>query len=277
MQDIHKGYTTVDQANDVIFLFRFLDVADTVPAIQEYRQQMLDLAPVLPGRRVLDVGCGIGHMALRFAESVGPAGHVVGIDKSEIFIREAQRRAQQRNLAVEFKVGDANHLDLPDQSMDLCWTERVLMYLEQPEQALDEMVRVLKPGGQLIMFDFDYDATIIDVKNRELTRRIVRILSNSVPSSWIGRQAQRLFKERGLEEVKAVIRVIRTNFTPYKMVFGGTLNQAVKDGLLEAEELAGWWAELEQAERAGTFFVGSPGLIVYGRKRINGYRSSRSD
>lgn len=266
MQDIHKGYSTVDQANDVIFLFRFLDVADTVPAIQEYRQQMLDVAPVKPGQRVLDVGCGVGHMALRFAENVGTAGEVIGIDKSEIFIREAQRRATQRGLTVEFKVGDAQHLDVPDQSIDLCWTERVLMYLEQPEQAIDEMVRVLKPGGQLIMFDFDYDATIIDGKNRELTRRIVRILSDSVPSSWVGRQAQRLFKERGLEEVKTTIPVIRTNFMPYKMVFGGTLSQAVQDGLLEAEELAGWWRDLEQAEQAGTFFVVSPGFIVYGCK-----------
>ncbi|HEY0739488.1 MAG TPA: methyltransferase domain-containing protein [Herpetosiphonaceae bacterium] len=266
MQDIHRGYSTVDQANDVIFLFRFLDVADTVPAIQEYRQKMLDLAPMLPGQCVLDVGCGVGHMALRFAEIVGSSGQVVGIDKSEIFIREAQRRAQQRNLAVDFKVGDAQQLDLPDQSVDLCWTERVLMYVENPEQALDEMIRVLKPGGQLIIFDFDYDATIIDVKNRDLTRRIVRILSDSVPSSWIGRQAQRLFKERGLQEVQATIPVIRTNFTPYKMVFGGTLSQAVKDGLLDAEELDGWWRELEQSEQAGTFFVGSPGFIVYGRK-----------
>lgn len=266
MQDIHKGYSTVDQAADVIFLFRFLDVADTVPAIQEYRQQMLDLAPMNPGHHILDVGCGIGHMALRFAERVGSSGQVFGIDKSEIFIREAQRRATQRGLAVEFKVGDAQQLDLPDQSIDLCWTERVLMYLEQPDQALDEMVRVLKPGGQMIMFDFDYDATIIDGKNRDLTRRIVRLLSDSVPSSWIGRQAQRLFKERGLEDVKTTIPVIRTNFMPYKMVFGGTLSQAVQDGRLDAEELDGWWRDLEQAERAGTFMVVSPGFIVYGRK-----------
>lgn len=266
MQDIHRGYSTVDQANDVIFLFRFLDLADMVPAIQEYRQQMLDLAPITPGQRVLDVGCGIGHMALRFAESVGPSGQVFGIDKSEVFIREAHRRAQQRNLAVEFKVCDAQQIDLPDQSIDICWIERVLMYVERPEQVIDEMVRVLKPGGRLIMFDFDYDATIIDVRNRELTRRIVRILSDSVPSSWIGRQAQRLFKERGLQAVQVGIPVIRTNFMPYKMVFSGTLSQAVKDGLLEAEELDGWWRELEQAEQAGTFFVVSPGFIVCGCK-----------
>lgn len=266
MQDIHKGFRTVDQASDVNFLFQFLDAADANPSVQNYRRRMLDLAPVTAGKRVLDVGCGLGNIVLQLTESVGSEGEVVGIDKSEAFIREAQRRTEERGLTAQFQVGDAHHLDLPDQSFDVCRTERTLMYLEHPEQAIDEMIRVLKPGGDLVIFEFDYDSTVIDTADRELKRRIVRILSGSVPNSAIGSQAQRLFKERGLQDVQATALLLESNFAGYKMVFGGTLDQAVERGELDAAELAAWWAELEQAEQNGTFFVGLLGFVVYGRK-----------
>ena len=266
MQDIHKGFHTVDQSTDVNFLFQFLDVADATPSVRGYRQQMLNLLPVAPGQRILEVGCGIGTIAMQLAETVGEPGQVLGIDKNEVFIREAQRRASSRNLPVEFQVGDANQLDLPDASFNVARTERTLMYLENPGQALDELVRVLKPGGEIVIFEFDYDSTVIDTADRQLKRRIVRILSDSVPSSPIGRQAKRLFKERGLEDVKVIPQLLESNFAGYKMVFGGTLDKAVERGELGADELAAWWAELEQAEQNDSFFVGLLGFVVYGRK-----------
>jgi ubiquinone/menaquinone biosynthesis C-methylase UbiE len=266
MQDIHKGFHTIDQSTDVEFLFRFLDVADATESVQGYRRQMLRQAPVAAGQRILDVGCGIGFSAMQLAEALDSSGQVVGVDKNAVFIREAQRRADARSLPVEFRVGDAKRLDLPDHSFDLCRSERTLMYLEQPEQAIDELVRVLKPGGTLAIFEFDYDSTVIDAPNRDLTRRIVRILSDSVPSSAIGRQAPRLFRERGLVDVTVTPQLLTSNFAGYKMVFGGTLDQAAQRGELHAEELTGWWAALEQAEQAGNFFVGLLGFVVSGRK-----------
>ncbi|HEX6292406.1 MAG TPA: methyltransferase domain-containing protein [Herpetosiphonaceae bacterium] len=266
MQDIHQGFRTVDQTTDVDFLFRFLDVADATESVRGYRQRMLDLTPTAPGQRILDVGCGIGTVAMQLAEAVGSSGQVVGVDKNEVFIREAQRRAVERSLPVAFQVGDAARLELPDQSFDVVRTERTLMYLDQPERALDEMMRVLRPGGQIVIFEFDYDGTMIDAPNRELTRRIVRIISDSVASSSIGRQAQRLFKERGLQEVTVIPQLLTSNFAGYKMVFGGTLEQAVQTGQLDAAELADWWSSLEQAEQAGHFFVGLLGFVVYGHK-----------
>jgi SAM-dependent methyltransferase len=266
MQDIHKGFHTVDRSTDVEFLFRFLDVADATPSVQGYRRQMLSQVPVHAGQRILDVGCGIGFTAMQLAEALGPSGQVVGVDKNEVFIHEAQRRAAARDLPVEFRVGEATRLNLPDQSFDVCRTERTLMYLEQPERGIDELLRVLKPGGSLAIFEFNYDATVIDAPGRELTRRIVRIISDSVPSSAIGRQAPRLFRERGVQDVTVTPQLLTSNFAGYKMVFGGTLDQAVERGELDAEELAAWWRALEQAEEAGNFFVGLLGFVVSGRK-----------
>ena len=64
------------------------------------------------------------------------------------------------------QIGDARRLDFDAQSFDLCRTERVLMYVDQPEQVLDEMLRVLRPGGMLAFFEFDYEAMIVDAPDR---------------------------------------------------------------------------------------------------------------
>jgi hypothetical protein len=109
---------------------------------------------------------------------------------------------------------------------------------------------------------------VVDSPDRLLTRRIGQIVDSSVPSSWIGRQAPRLFHERGLEQVTAVPHLVTGPYNGYKLTYGGTLDQAVRNGQLSAEELAGWWKELEQAEQRGQFFGGLFGFIVYGRKPV---------
>ena len=269
MQDIHQGFRTVDQTTDVEFLYRFLDRVHTNESVQTYHRLMLDLAPVVAGQRILEIGCGIGTIALQLAEQVGPSGYVLGIDKNEEFIREAQRRASSRQLPVAFQVGDANQLELPDASFDGARAERTLMYLENPGQALDELVRVLKPGGEIVIFEFDYDVAVIDTSDRELKHRIARLLGDSVASAGVGRQAQRLFKERGLKDVAAMPHLLRADLATFKIVFGALLNQAVQRGEFESAEVVGWWAELEQAEQNDTFFVGLLGFVVYGRKPAN--------
>jgi SAM-dependent methyltransferase len=222
-------------------------------------------SPPTPGQRILDVGCGIGHTALRLAQLVGATGQVVEIDKSEIFIHEARRRAAERSLPLEYQVSDAQRLAFPQHNFDVCRTERVLMYIEHPEQVLDEMMRVLRPGGALVLFEFDYDGMVVDAPDQALTRQIGRIIADSVASGWIGRQVPRLLRDRGLCEIMILPQMVLTPYPMYRRVVGGTLDQAVQAGQLAAEEAAMWWRALEQAAAAGQFFAGFPGFIVSGR------------
>jgi ubiquinone/menaquinone biosynthesis C-methylase UbiE len=266
MQDIHRGFQDLNQATEVEFFLRFLDGVDALESIQAYRQRMLDLCPPTDGQRILDVGCGVGHTALRLAQAVGPQGRVVGIDKSEAFIIEAQRRAAAFSLPLEYQVGDAYHLPFPAHNFDICRTERMLMYLDHPHQVLDEMVRVLRPRGFLLIFEFDYEGIVVDALDQVLTRRIGRILADSVPSRWIGRQAPRLFRERGLQEVRVIPHMVLAPYAIYKRVVNGTMDQAVQAGQLAAAEVATWWSALERTEAAGNFLAGFLGFIVSGRK-----------
>lgn len=162
MPDMHKGFQDTGQTSDAQTFFDFLDAADSVESVQAYRRLMLDLRPIAAGDRVLDVGCGIGHSALRMATMVGRDGNVVGVDKSATLIAEARRRAGGRPLPAQFRVGDARNLEFPPHSFDLCRAERMLMYLDDAGLAVNEMLRVTRPGGELALFEFDYDGIVVD-------------------------------------------------------------------------------------------------------------------
>jgi ubiquinone/menaquinone biosynthesis C-methylase UbiE len=166
MSSLHQGFQATDQPADTEVIFGWLDRMNASPLILQVKQQMLEVRPVGEGDQVLDVGCGLGHEVFRLAELVGRPGRMTGIDANSAMITEARRRAAGLTLPIAFEVGDARDVDFPDNTFDLCRTERVLRYLDRPEAALGEMTRVARPGGSVLAFDFDSDQTVVDAPDR---------------------------------------------------------------------------------------------------------------
>jgi ubiquinone/menaquinone biosynthesis C-methylase UbiE len=168
---------------------------------------------------------------------------------------------------VEYMVMDARRLDFPSGAFDLCRTERVLRYIERPEWAVREMARVVRPGGRVVAFDFDSDATVIDAPDHDLARRVRDVLDAAVPHAWIGRQLPRLFREAGLFDIAVVPQVVMIpTLDSYRRLVQGSLDAAVCTGSLTAKDLALWWDDLARAEREGNFLVANLGFIVAGRR-----------
>jgi ubiquinone/menaquinone biosynthesis C-methylase UbiE len=114
------------------------------------RTGMLALASLAPGEHVLDLACGTGLVTLAAAESVGAGGSVLGTDLSGEMIEVARQRAgEQRAANVTFQRMDAETLDLPDASFDVVLCSLGLMYVPDPQRAVREWLRVLKPGGRI--------------------------------------------------------------------------------------------------------------------------------
>lgn len=266
MTNLQQGFQGAE-GEDAATLFRWLERADAMPAIQEIKSKMLALGPVGAGDRVLDVGCGIGLEAERLAWCAGPSGHVVGIDSSAPMIAEARRRAAGGSPPRAYAVMDARRLDFPDGAFDLCRTERVLRYVEGPERAVGEMARVVRPGGRVVAFDFDSDATVVDVPDLGLVRRVREVLDAAVPNCWMGRQLPRLFREAGLREIAVVPHVLLfPSLAVYRRLVQGSLDAAVRCGELTGAEIAQWWNDLTRAEEAGGLFAANLGFVVHGRR-----------
>ncbi|WP_315700996.1 MULTISPECIES: class I SAM-dependent methyltransferase [unclassified Bradyrhizobium] len=101
------------------------------------------------GGRVLEVGVGTGISLPLYAPNV----RVFGTDISEAMLAKAKRRvAEQRLKTVEgLAVMDAEHLEFPDNSFDVVMAQYVVTAVPNPEAALDEFARVLRPGGELVI------------------------------------------------------------------------------------------------------------------------------
>jgi SAM-dependent methyltransferase len=126
----------------------------TDPEEQE-RLGLVELAPRL-GDRVLDVGSGLGQFTHAIAGAVGPAGHVVGIERSPDQL--AQARAIKPALA-EFREGDAYNLPLRSGewgSFDVIHARFLLEHLQDPSEAVRQMVRAARPGGRIVLEDDDH-------------------------------------------------------------------------------------------------------------------------
>ncbi len=109
-------------------------------ALHEYK--------VYKGRRVLDVGCGNGYVLSRYARE---GAQVYGVDLTETGIVLCRRRFALSDLRGAFAVGSAEDLPYPDQTFDLVCSMGVLHHTPDTHKAVDEIFRVLKPGGRLIV------------------------------------------------------------------------------------------------------------------------------
>lgn len=128
-------------------------------------------AGVLPGQRVLDVGCGPGFAAFDLAQLVGPGGSVLGVDESPGFVASANTGAAARGLTWCHAVtGDVQAMDLPPASIDLAWARWVLCFTPDPEAVVAGIAHAVRPGGRVCLHDyFNYEVMTLAPRSPAFT------------------------------------------------------------------------------------------------------------
>ncbi|MBK8049067.1 MAG: class I SAM-dependent methyltransferase [Anaerolineales bacterium] len=112
-------------------------------------------------QQILDAGCGAGHTALAFAPS---ARRVMAVDLSESMLMQGRRLAEERHITnVDFRIGDVESVAFPDASFDIVTSRYSAHHWPNPERALAEFRRVLRPGGAFLLSDIvSYDDYTLD-------------------------------------------------------------------------------------------------------------------
>jgi ubiquinone/menaquinone biosynthesis C-methylase UbiE len=116
------------------------------------QDRLLELARLRPGERVIDVACGTGLVTLAAAIAVGPSGAVLGTDLSAAMVMRARAGVAEKAVAnVQFARADAESLEATTGAFDAALCSLGLMYMPDPEAAIRELFRVLRPGGRAVV------------------------------------------------------------------------------------------------------------------------------
>ena len=191
-------------------------------ALRRMEDHLFDSLALQPGVEVLDAGCGVGHVAMHLARK---GLRVHGIDVTSNHVRWAQQEIQANRLEKEVTVRlmDYHHLDgLPDASFNGVYTMETLVHATDPEKALGEFFRVLKPGGSIALYEYDHPD--FDVVSKDIPRDLVDSMEQinnraSMPANQMFLQGvlQRMLERKGFRDV--VVEDLSENVKPMARLF----------------------------------------------------------
>ena len=122
---------------------------------RRFKERLLEIADLQPGKHVLDLGCGTGTLAILAAQRQ-PAARIAGLDADPRMLERARRKADATGVEVDLQVGSATELPYGDRTFDAVLSSLLFHHLDRDakEAAAREIVRVLAPGGRLAVADW---------------------------------------------------------------------------------------------------------------------------
>jgi arsenite methyltransferase len=262
-------YTRIrEQPREVLdTIARSLNVRASEPAMQAICARYLAQI-ALPGRaRVLEVGCGNGATTTLIMRHLHPA-QLVGIDPSSVFIDMA-RETFAGEPRVSFALGDAVATGQADAFFDLVIAHTVYSHLVDPERALAEARRVLRPGGQLVIFDGDFATiTVALFEGDPLQSAITAVLRHMMHAPYIMRRLPALVTATGFSvqslEPHGYVQTTSPDFL-LTLLSRGT-NAATRAGEIGQALVDGFDCEARRRVANGTFYGAILFLSLAARK-----------
>jgi SAM-dependent methyltransferase len=135
-------------------------------------ESLIDRLELVPGSTVVDAGCGSGRITGWLADRVGMDGLVCAVDREpDVLEYAAAVLSATARGRVEAWIGDVTALPFPEDAFDAAWCSRVLAYVADPTAGLRELVRVVRPGGRIVVLDSDASrATFLPIEPELETR-----------------------------------------------------------------------------------------------------------
>ena len=252
-----SGFRTqnIDPGN-VTRLVAALDIQETNPGVRRLRAWAHEALAPRAGERALDIGSGTGSTTRELAAAVGDSGSALGVEPNPGLRTIAQERAAEAGNPARFTDGDALSLPVPDASVDVVWCERVLQHLAEPDKAVAEMARVLRPGGRVALLDTDWATTILHPGDPEIMAALTAGALTGAANPYAGRRlvgqlsaAGFVVDDRGSQ---ALLQDHRSVVWPLIRMLG---ESAVRRGALTEAQRDRAYADLTEAAEQGALHM----------------------
>jgi SAM-dependent methyltransferase len=187
-------------------------------------------AAITPAERVLDLGCGTGNAALEAARA---GARVLAVDPAERLLEVARARAAAAGLSIEFAKGDASAIPAADAGVDALLSVFAVIFAPDAEQAAKEMLRVLAPGGRIVLTSWVPQGGIAEAG--KILREAMAETEPNAPARAAPRWGDEAYVRELLEPRGAAVRIERDTLA------------------FEAESAEAWFAQQEQHHPAWLF------------------------
>lgn len=225
-----------------------------IVAQRAFVRQHLDLQA---GEHVMDIGAGPGLLALEMAEEVGDGGQVIALEPSADMRTFAEHRCEATPW-VSIVDGDAIALPADDESLDAIVTTQVYEYVPDSAAALKEALRVLKPGGRLLILDTDWDSAVVNTSDRARMAIVLDSYRSHFYHSDLPGRLPKLIKDAGFDLNHAggtpIVNTHMGEDTYAGGVVHGIAKYAERKGGLDPDICAAWLQEQEKLNADGGFF-----------------------
>ena len=225
-------------------------------------------ADIRAGQVVADFGCGPGKVALALADRVGPEGHVYALDINAEFLDMVAAGAREAGLSdrVTTHASDGAALPLADASLDRVTARNTLMYVDDAVATLNEVRRVLRPGGLAHAIDGDWHMMVAEPVDRVEWRAFVDAAAHACRHADMGRRLHGAFVAAGFEHV--AVQVVARADTGGRLMgmvrnMGRYARESGRIAPARVERIVGG---LERALAAGRYLAVSPQFVVTGRR-----------
>lgn len=240
------------------------------PGFKAYKEVSYNVLQLAPDSHVADVACGLGFDLPHLKDRV-PQGSVIGFDLSSKFLAAAEARiraAGGTDPSIHFRQSDIKALATPTGCFDAARIDRSLQHIPDPDAAMAELLRIVKPGGIVCAAEPDWGSLVIASSYPDLAGRIARVYAREILNPHIGRCLVDLIGTRVSLVHHSVHPLLLDMLADARKIciLDEITARCVATGQITEVENCAFWQDLRDRDAAGRCFVTLNIHLVAGRK-----------